>query len=90
MSESRATPSSRHGLRFKAPAAGASPSTLPRVASPIALCSSISHRGAGRPDGSCVDASGYIWNAFYDGSRVIRYTPTGLVDRQIAVPDWAS
>lgn len=32
-----------------------------------------------RPDGSCIDADGYVWNAEYAGGRVVRYTPDGEV-----------
>ena len=42
--------------------------------------------GAGRPDGSCVDADGCLWNADYGGWRLVRYTPAGKVDRTIALP----
>jgi sugar lactone lactonase YvrE len=40
----------------------------------------------GRPDGSAVDAEGCVWNCEYAGSRVVRYTPSGTIDRVIPVP----
>lgn len=39
-----------------------------------------------RPDGACVDSEGFVWNAIFAGSRVVRYTPTGEVDRVIELP----
>jgi sugar lactone lactonase YvrE len=42
--------------------------------------------GAGRPDGSCVDADGCLWNAEYGAARIVRYTPGGKVDRTIGMP----
>ncbi|WP_062066632.1 SMP-30/gluconolactonase/LRE family protein [Cellvibrio sp. OA-2007] len=32
------------------------------------------------PDGACVDAQGYVWNAQWGGSRVVRYAPDGTKD----------
>jgi sugar lactone lactonase YvrE len=40
----------------------------------------------GRPDGSTVDADGCLWNAEVHGSRVVRYTPKGDIDRIIDLP----
>jgi sugar lactone lactonase YvrE len=40
----------------------------------------------GRPDGSCVDADGYLWNCEYGGWRVVRYAPDGRIDGAIPVP----
>lgn len=42
------------------------------------------HRGY--PDGAVVDSEGYVWNARWGGSCVIRYAPDGAIDRIVDVP----
>jgi len=34
----------------------------------------------GFPDGSCIDSEGYLWNAQWAGSKVVRYQPNGEID----------
>ena len=38
------------------------------------------------PDGSALDVDGYLWNAQWAGSRVVRYAPDGSIDRVIKLP----
>jgi sugar lactone lactonase YvrE len=42
--------------------------------------------GAGGPDGSCVDAEGYLWNAEWGAWRIVRHAPDGRIDRVIEMP----
>jgi len=42
----------------------------------------------GLPDGSCVDARGGVWNAEWEGRRVVRVNPEGQIDTVIDVPVW--
>jgi sugar lactone lactonase YvrE len=39
-----------------------------------------------RPDGACVDADGCLWNAMFAGHRIVRYSPSGKIDRTIELP----
>lgn len=38
------------------------------------------------PDGSCVDSQGYLWNAQWGGSQVVRYAPDGSQDVVVPIP----
>lgn len=40
----------------------------------------------GLPDGSCVDAQGYLWNCRYYGGCIVRVAPSGKIDRVIDMP----
>jgi len=40
----------------------------------------------GLPDGSTVDAEGYLWNCRYDGGCIVRISPEGKIDRVIEMP----
>jgi sugar lactone lactonase YvrE len=40
----------------------------------------------GVPDGSSVDADGFVWNAVFDAGCLVRYAPDGRVDRTVALP----
>ena len=40
----------------------------------------------GVPDGSAMDADGYLWNCRWGGSCIIRYAPDGQIDRMVPVP----
>lgn len=42
----------------------------------------------GLPDGSCVDAEGGVWNAEWEGHRVVRIAPDGHIDHVIEMPVW--
>ena len=40
----------------------------------------------GVPDGSAIDADGYLWNCRYDGRCIVRIAPDGRIDRIVDIP----
>lgn len=38
------------------------------------------------PDGSDVDSKGFLWNAQWGGSKIVRYSPDGTIDFTLALP----
>jgi L-arabinonolactonase len=40
----------------------------------------------GVPDGASVDQDGFVWSARFDGAAVIRYDPSGKIERKIDLP----
>jgi sugar lactone lactonase YvrE len=42
--------------------------------------------GPGIHDGSAMDADGCLWTCFWEGWRIVRYTPAGRIDRVIELP----
>ena len=42
--------------------------------------------GEGGPDGMTVDSEGFVWSAFWDGSRLVRFRPDGTEERRITFP----
>lgn len=40
----------------------------------------------GFADGSTIDAEGFLWNAEFNASRIVRYAPDGTIDRVVAMP----
>jgi sugar lactone lactonase YvrE len=41
---------------------------------------------AGRPDGATIDSDGCYWVAGNDGASLLRFTPAGKLDRELALP----
>jgi sugar lactone lactonase YvrE len=47
----------------------------------------VSNQGANwTPDGSTIDIDGYLWNAQWDGGRIVRYSPEGQIDQILQLP----
>lgn len=44
------------------------------------------HNYGGRPDGAAVDSEGAYWCAMFEGGRILRFSPTGELLREIQLP----
>jgi L-arabinonolactonase len=44
------------------------------------------HEKKAEPDGLVVDVEGYVWSALWCASKVVRFSPTGQVVREILFP----
>jgi sugar lactone lactonase YvrE len=42
--------------------------------------------GQGVPDGSAMDEEGFVWNCRYFGRCLVRFAPSGVVDRVVEMP----
>ncbi len=40
----------------------------------------------GAPDGLTVDSQGFVWSAFWDGAKIVRFDPAGQIERTIDMP----
>jgi sugar lactone lactonase YvrE len=46
----------------------------------------VSGQKRGVPDGSAMDANGYLWNCRYSGGCILRFSPAGELDGMIEMP----
>ena len=60
--------------------------TDPTTGLPVGDWTLFAEIDRGWPDGAVVDSEGYLWNARWGGSCVVRHAPDGSVDRVVDVP----
>lgn len=46
----------------------------------------LKNHSRGGPDGSAIDAEGFLWNCRWSGSCIVRVAPDGSIDRVIEMP----
>jgi L-arabinonolactonase len=44
------------------------------------------HAAPGDPDGSTIDADGYLWSTRWGAGQVVRFAPEGRIDRVLSLP----
>ena len=44
------------------------------------------HAAPGDPDGSTIDADGYLWSTRWGAGQVVRFAPDGRIDRVVSLP----
>ncbi|GLV59246.1 gluconolactonase [Dictyobacter sp. S3.2.2.5] len=44
------------------------------------------HGEPGVPDGLTIDSEGFLWSVRYNGWKIIRYDPSGKIEREVSVP----
>lgn len=60
--------------------------TDPATGLPVGEWTLFAEIDRGWPDGAVVDSEGYLWNARWGGSCVVRHAPDGSEDRVVDVP----
>jgi L-arabinonolactonase len=86
VSNSIAFDAERGRLYFADSATGAIEQASFDAARNLSAFTPFAKAGKGAPDGSCVDAAGYLWNAEWGGFRVCRYAPDGSLERVLELP----
>ena len=55
-------------------------------ADPATIAAAAADAAPGDPDGSTIDADGYLWSTRWGAGQVVRFAPDGSVDRVLTLP----